>query len=56
LSTIDTFIAKGINLFRINFSQERLVPNQLAGPMNDTYFSDLKKVRFIFYSLSRIAS
>lgn len=44
LSTIDTFIAKGFNIFRINFKQERLVPNSLTGALDQTYFDNLKKV------------
>lgn len=43
LSTIDTFVAKGMNTIRINIMMERLVPNKMTGAMDATYLSDLTK-------------
>ncbi|KAF2404470.1 endo-beta-1,4-glucanase [Trichodelitschia bisporula] len=42
LSTIDTFLKKGMNTIRVNFLMERLVPNQLTGKMDEVYLKDLK--------------
>ncbi|KAF2651965.1 glycoside hydrolase family 5 protein [Lophiostoma macrostomum CBS 122681] len=41
LSTIDQFISKGFNTFRINIMMERIVPNQLTGSLDSAYFKDL---------------
>ncbi|KAF2434755.1 endo-beta-1,4-glucanase [Tothia fuscella] len=40
--TIDKFIAKGMNTFRINFLAERLIANKQDGPMDPVYLKDLK--------------
>ncbi|KAL4752575.1 endo-beta-1,4-glucanase A [Aspergillus terricola var. indicus] len=41
LSTIATLRNEGMNIFRVAFSMERLVPDSLAGPVADEYFQDL---------------
>lgn len=43
-SSIDYFVGKGFNVFRVPFSLERLVPpsNGLSGNFNTTYFQGLK--------------
>ncbi|MCJ1311275.1 hypothetical protein MMC25_004946 [Agyrium rufum] len=41
LSTIDTFIAKGMNMFRINFSMERIVQNSLYNSSDPYYMGNL---------------
>ncbi|OQN99937.1 hypothetical protein B0A48_14142 [Cryoendolithus antarcticus] len=43
LSTYDTYIAKGFNVFRINFSMERLIPNSLTGSLDSTYMASLNE-------------
>jgi endoglucanase len=35
---------RGMNTFRVAFSMERLVPNQLTGPADSAYMGDLKRV------------
>ncbi|PSN68918.1 endo-beta-1,4-glucanase [Corynespora cassiicola Philippines] len=40
-STIDQFISKGFNTFRINIMMERIIPNQLSGGLDSAYFKDL---------------
>ncbi|KAF2490819.1 glycoside hydrolase [Lophium mytilinum] len=44
LDTIDTFISSGMNMFRINFLMERLIPNNLTGTPDPTYLSNLTAV------------
>lgn len=41
---------EGFNTFRVPFQQERLSPPEtgIAGPFNEAYLSDLKKVSFDF--------
>lgn len=41
MSTIDTFISKGMNMFRLNFAMERLIPNSLNGTLDPNYFGNL---------------
>lgn len=41
LSTIDTFVSKGMNTFRINILMERLVPNSMTGTMDANYLGNL---------------
>lgn len=41
LSTIDTFISKGMNMFRINFLMERIIPNSLDGSLDPYYAGNL---------------
>ncbi|KAI5245174.1 glycoside hydrolase [Aureobasidium subglaciale] len=41
LSTISTFVGKGMNTFRVNFLMERLVPNQMTGSLDAAYLSNL---------------
>lgn len=41
LGTYDAFIAEGFNTFRINFSMERLIPNELAGALDPAYLAKL---------------
>lgn len=43
-ASIDQLLKTGMNTIRINFQQERLVPNRLNGPLDQAYFNDLKKV------------
>ncbi|KAF2085861.1 glycoside hydrolase family 5 protein [Saccharata proteae CBS 121410] len=43
-STIDTFIAQGMNMFRINFLMERLVPDSLEGTPDTAYMGNLKSI------------
>ena len=43
LSTIDTFIAKGMNTFRVNIFMERVIPNQLTGPLDKYYAGNLSQ-------------
>lgn len=41
LTSIDTFIAKGFNTFRINTLMERMIPNTLSGPLDSAYMDNL---------------
>ncbi|VUC35424.1 unnamed protein product [Clonostachys rosea] len=41
--SIDTLAKTGMNTFRIPFKMERLVPKNLNGPINETYFNGLQK-------------
>lgn len=41
LTTIDTFIAKGMNTFRVNIMMERIIPNQMTGSLDSAYLADL---------------
>lgn len=43
-STIQTLRNAGMNIFRVPFAMERLVPNQLTGSADATYMSGLKSV------------
>jgi hypothetical protein len=36
-----------MNIFRVAFSMERLVPSAITGPVADAYMQDLKRVRFL---------
>ncbi|CAH0057656.1 unnamed protein product [Clonostachys solani] len=42
--SIDTLAATGMNTFRIPFKMERLIPKNLSGPINETYFDGLQKI------------
>lgn len=44
-STIQTLRDAGMNLFRIPFAMERLVPGTLTSSMDATYLASLKSVR-----------
>nr|AYW35863.1 endoglucanase GH5 [Evansstolkia leycettana] len=47
-STIQTLRNAGMNIFRVPFLMERLVPNQMTGSPDPTYLADLKStVNFI---------
>ncbi|CAI6338335.1 unnamed protein product [Periconia digitata] len=41
LSTLDTFMANGVNLFRLNFLMERLTPKSLTAPLDKYYLGNL---------------
>lgn len=41
LSTIDTFLANGMNTIRINTLMERMVPNQMTGAFDTAYMKNL---------------
>ncbi|KAH0392348.1 hypothetical protein KCU89_g13555, partial [Aureobasidium melanogenum] len=41
LDSINTFVDKGYNSFRVNFLMERLVPNQMTGSLDAVYLSNL---------------
>lgn len=41
LSTISTFVNKGMNTFRVNFLMERLVPNKMTGSLDAAYLGNL---------------
>ncbi|KAL4863109.1 glycoside hydrolase superfamily [Aspergillus spectabilis] len=41
LGTIATLKNEGMNTFRVAFSMERLVPDSIAGPVDQAYFQDL---------------
>lgn len=41
LGSISTFVNKGYNSFRVNFLMERLVPNQMTGPLDAAYLNNL---------------
>lgn len=43
LSTIDTFVNKGMNIFRVNVLMERLIPTSMTGSLDATYLADLTK-------------
>lgn len=48
LSTYDTFIADGMNMFRINILMERLVPTTMTGTLNAAYLGNLtQQVNYI---------
>ncbi|KAI9827129.1 MAG: hypothetical protein M1819_007020 [Sarea resinae] len=40
-SSIDTLVSKGLNIFRVPFLMERLIPNNLTGSLDATYLSSL---------------
>ncbi|KAJ6187207.1 hypothetical protein N7519_002115 [Penicillium mononematosum] len=40
-STIKTLAGKGMNIFRVAFKMERLVPNSMTGGFDDAYLSNL---------------
>lgn len=42
--SIDTLASKGMNTFRINTRMERLIPDELTGPINETYFEGLQSI------------
>ena len=50
-STIQTLKDVGMNTFRVAFSMERLVPNQISGQPDAKYMSDLKSVSFCLTEL-----
>ena len=41
---LQTFINKGMNIFRLNLQMERLVPNSLYGPLDPYYSGNLTEV------------
>jgi hypothetical protein len=41
LISLQQFISKGFNTFRINIMMERIVPNKLDGGLDAAYFKDL---------------
>ncbi|OJD35197.1 glycoside hydrolase family 5 protein [Diplodia corticola] len=43
LSTIDTFIAKNLNTFRVNVLMERLTQNSMTASLDADYLADLKE-------------
>ncbi|KAL3440150.1 glycoside hydrolase [Aspergillus insuetus] len=43
LGTIATLKNEGMNIFRVAFSMERLVPSSITGPVADAYMNDLKR-------------
>jgi endoglucanase len=43
-SAIDILISKGLNIFRVPFAMERMVPNNLTGPLDQTYFQPYAEV------------
>ncbi|KAK7723338.1 hypothetical protein SLS57_004532 [Botryosphaeria dothidea] len=43
LSTIDTFVNKGMNTFRVNILMERLTQDSLTSSLNAQYLADLKE-------------
>lgn len=43
---MQTLRDEGMNIFRVAFLMERLVPNQLTGSPDPTYMGDLKSVCF----------
>ncbi|KAF9639404.1 putative glycoside hydrolase family 5 protein [Lasiodiplodia theobromae] len=43
LSTIDTFVNKGMNTFRVNILMERLTHSSMTDSLDATYLADLKK-------------
>jgi endoglucanase len=43
-SAIQTLRSAGMNIFRVAFAMERLVPGSLTSSMDATYLSDLKSV------------
>ncbi|KAG8832311.1 hypothetical protein FRC17_001483 [Serendipita sp. 399] len=50
-SSIDYFVGKGMNFFRIPFAMERLSPSGLTGPFDATYLSGLKTI--VSYTTSK---
>lgn len=48
LKTVDTFIAQGVNLFRLNFLMERVTPSGLTGALDKYYVGNLtEQVNYI---------
>ncbi|KAI9817430.1 MAG: hypothetical protein M1827_001040 [Pycnora praestabilis] len=43
-STIDTLTAKGFNIFRIPILMERIIPNEMTGPVNAAYLASLTSI------------
>lgn len=54
-STIKTLHDAGMNIFRVAFRMERLIPNQMTGTPDATYMNDLKAVRLPVRVLRRRA-
>lgn len=44
LGTISTLHDEGMNIFRVAFSMERLVPDSMTGPVAEAYMNDLIEV------------
>ncbi|KAL4744958.1 hypothetical protein BDW72DRAFT_211897 [Aspergillus terricola var. indicus] len=44
LATIATLKNEGMNIFRVAFSMERLVPSSITGPVANAYMQDLKRI------------
>ncbi|KAI6780846.1 Endo-beta-glucanase A-like protein [Emericellopsis cladophorae] len=42
--SVDTLAATGMNTFRVGTRMERLVPDDISGPINETYFEGLKNI------------
>lgn len=47
-STIQTLIDDGMNIFRVTFLMERLVPTTMTGSFDAEYLSNLTSVRSMF--------
>lgn len=43
-TAIDTLMNLGMNIFRVTFSMERMIPTNLTGPLNQTYFQPYANV------------
>ncbi|KAL1621479.1 hypothetical protein SLS54_005500 [Diplodia seriata] len=41
MDTVDTFIEQGMNMFRLNFAMERLIPDSLTGELDAAYMGNL---------------
>lgn len=52
-STIKTLHDAGMNIFRVAFRMERLIPNQMTGTPDATYLNDLKAVGLLVWVLRR---
>ncbi|KAL4886708.1 glycoside hydrolase superfamily [Aspergillus karnatakaensis] len=51
LNAIATLHNEGMNIFRVAFSMERLVPTAITGPVDGVYFGDLIRVSHLLHYL-----
>lgn len=51
-SAVQILLDQGLNIFRIPFLMERLVPTNMTGPFDQAYLSDLASVSLLSVSRS----
>ncbi|KAF2163064.1 glycoside hydrolase family 5 protein [Zasmidium cellare ATCC 36951] len=55
LPTIKTFVSQGMNVFRVNILMERIIPNQMTGPLDPNYLGNLTQTVNYITSLGAYA-